>query len=63
MLTHNLAKLPRQFKAQPIQLYMYCLFIFLRVQITKWKHALKVGLIADVAGMGMGIILSLIFLH
>lgn len=43
-------------------LYVLSLY-FSTVQITKWKHALKVGLIADVAGMGMGIILSLIFLH
>lgn len=43
-------------------LYVLSLY-FSTVRITKWKHALKVGLIADVAGMGMGIILSLIFLH
>ena len=43
-------------------LYVLSLY-FSTVQITKWKHALKVGLIADVAGMSMGIILSIIFLH
>lgn len=43
-------------------LYVLSLY-FSTVGITKWKHALKVGLIADVAGMGMGIVLALIFLH
>lgn len=43
-------------------LYVLSLY-FSTVHITKWKHALKVGLIADVAGMGLGIILALIFLH
>lgn len=43
-------------------LYVLSLY-FSTVQITKWKHALKVGLIADAAGMGLGIILALIFLH
>ena len=35
---------------------------FTSVGITKWKKALHVGLIADVLGMGAGIILALIFL-
>ena len=42
-------------------LYVLSLY-FSSIGITKWKHALKCGLIADVAGIGMGIILSIIFL-
>ena len=42
-------------------IYVLCLY-FTSVGVTKWKHALKVGLIADAVGITMGIILSFIFL-
>ncbi len=41
-------------------LYVLALY-FSSVGITKWRHALKSGLIADVAGMLVAIILSLVF--
>lgn len=43
-------------------LYVLALY-FSSVGITKWKHALKVGLFADAVGMGVGILLALIFLQ
>lgn len=43
-------------------LYVLSLY-FSSVGIKKWKHALKSGLIADVAGMGIAVILSLLFLQ
>ena len=42
-------------------IYVLSLY-FTTVGISKWKHALKVGLLADVIGIGVGILLSLIFL-
>jgi spore maturation protein B len=42
-------------------LYVLSLY-FSSIGVTKWKHALKSGLIADVMGIGMGVILSIIFL-
>ena len=42
-------------------IYVLSLY-FTTVGITKWKHALKVGLLADVIGIGVGIFLSFIFL-
>jgi len=42
-------------------LYVLSLY-FSSIGITKWKHSLKCGLIADVAGIGVGILLSIIFL-
>ncbi len=42
-------------------IYVLSLY-FTSVGIKKWKHALKVGLIADVAGISLGIILAIIFL-
>lgn len=42
-------------------IYVLSLY-FTSVGITKWKHALKVGLLADVIGIGIGIFLSFIFL-
>lgn len=42
-------------------IYVLSLY-FTSVGISKWKHALKVGLLADVIGISVGIILSLIFL-
>lgn len=41
-------------------LYVLSLY-FSSVGITKWKHSLKAGLIADVVGIGMGIFLSILF--
>lgn len=41
-------------------LYVLSLY-FSSVGITKWKHSLKAGLIADVVGIGVGIMLSIIF--
>ena len=41
-------------------LYVLSLY-FSSIGITKWKHALKTGLIADVAGIGMGVLLSILF--
>ena len=42
-------------------IYVLSLY-FTTVGITKWKHALKVGLLADVIGIGVGIFLSIMFL-
>ena len=42
-------------------IYVLSLY-FTSVGVKKWKHALKVGLFADVVGITVGIILSLIFL-
>jgi spore maturation protein B len=42
-------------------IYVLALY-FSSVGITKWKHALKAGLIADVVGIGMGVFLSIVFL-
>ena len=42
-------------------LYVLSLY-FSSIGVTKWKHALKSGLIADVVGIGIGIILSIVFL-
>lgn len=42
-------------------IYVLALY-FTSVGIKKWKHALKVGLIADFFGISIGIILSFIFL-
>ena len=42
-------------------IYVLSLY-FTTVGITKWKHALKVGLLADVIGIGIGIFLSFMFL-
>lgn len=42
-------------------IYVLALY-FSSIGITKWRHALKSGLIADVAGMSLAIILSLLFL-
>lgn len=41
-------------------LYVLSLY-FSSIGIIKWKHALKAGLIADVVGIGVGIVLSIIF--
>jgi spore maturation protein B len=41
-------------------IYVLSLY-FTTVGITKWKHALKVGLLADFIGISVGIILTLIF--
>ncbi len=43
-------------------IYVLCLY-FTSVGIKKWKHALKVGLIADVAGITLGIIMAFMFLR
>lgn len=43
-------------------LYVLSLY-FSSVGITKWKHALSVGLFADFVGMFTGIVLALIFLQ
>ena len=42
-------------------IYVLCLY-FTSVGVSKWKHALKVGLFADVVGISIGILLSIIFL-
>lgn len=42
-------------------IYVLCLY-FTSVGVTKWKHALKVGLFADVVGITIGIVLSFLFL-
>ena len=42
-------------------LYVLSLY-FSSVGVIKWRHALKCGFIADVAGIGTGIVLSIIFL-
>ena len=41
-------------------LYVLSLY-FSSIGVTKWKHSLKAGLIADVVGITAGIILSIIF--
>lgn len=43
-------------------IYVLCLY-FTSVGVSKWKHALKVGLFADIVGISIGIILSIIFLR
>ena len=43
-------------------IYVLCLY-FTSVAVTKWKHALKVGLFADIVGISIGIILTLVFLN
>jgi spore maturation protein B len=40
--------------------YVLALY-FGTIGITKWRHSLKVGLIADVVGMSIAILLTLIF--
>lgn len=42
-------------------IYVLSLY-FTTVGITKWKHALHVGLLADVIGISIGILLSFLFL-
>ena len=42
-------------------LYVLSLY-FSSVGVCKWRHALKAGLIADVVGIGVGVILSIVFL-
>lgn len=41
-------------------LYVLSLY-FSSIGVTKWKHSLKAGLIADVVGIAVGLILSIIF--
>ncbi len=41
-------------------LYVLSLY-FSSIGVTKWKHSLKAGLIADAVGIGIGIMLSIIF--
>ena len=41
-------------------LYVLSLY-FSSIGVTKWKHALKAGLIADVVGIAIGVALSIIF--
>ena len=41
-------------------LYVLSLY-FSSIGITKWKHSLKAGLIADVVGIGVGVFLSILF--
>ena len=41
-------------------LYVLSLY-FSSIGVTKWKHSLKAGLIADVVGIAIGVILSIIF--
>lgn len=43
-------------------LYVLALY-FSTVKVTKWKHALKVGLMADVVGITIGILLAFTFLR
>ena len=43
-------------------IYVLCLY-FTSVGVKKWKHALKVGLLADVIGIAMGVILAFLFLR
>ena len=43
-------------------IYVLALY-FTTVGVTKWKHALKVGLFADVVGITIGIVLSFLFLQ
>ena len=42
-------------------IYVLALY-FTSVGVSKWKHALKVGIICDIVGITIGVILSLIFL-
>lgn len=42
-------------------IYVLALY-FTSVGVTKWKHALKVGLFADIVGITIGIVLSFLFL-
>lgn len=42
-------------------IYVLALY-FTSVGVSKWKHALKAGIICDIVGISVGIILSLIFL-
>lgn len=41
-------------------LYVLSLY-FSSIGITKWKHTLKAGIIADIVGIGVGILLSILF--
>ena len=41
-------------------LYVLSLY-FSSIGISKWKHSLKSGLIADVVGIGVGVLLSILF--
>lgn len=41
-------------------LYVLSLY-FSSIGVTKWKHSLKAGLIADVVGIAVGVVLSIIF--
>lgn len=41
-------------------LYVLSLY-FSSIGVTKWKHSLKAGLIADVVGIAVGLMLSIIF--
>ena len=41
-------------------LYVLSLY-FSSIGVTKWKHSLKAGLIADVVGIAVGVMLSVIF--
>ena len=41
-------------------LYVLSLY-FSSIGVTKWKHSLKAGLIADVVGIAIGVMLSIIF--
>jgi len=41
-------------------LYVLSLY-FSSIGVTKWKHSLKAGLVADVVGIAIGVILSIIF--
>lgn len=41
-------------------LYVLSLY-FSSIGVTKWKHSLKAGLIADVVGIAIGLLLSIIF--
>ncbi len=43
-------------------IYVLALY-FTSVGVSKWKHALKVGLFADVVGISIGILLSFMFLR
>ena len=41
-------------------LYVLSLY-FSSIGVTKWKHSLKAGLIADVVGIAVGVLLSIVF--
>ena len=41
-------------------LYVLSLY-FSSIGITKWKHTLKAGIIADIVGIGVGVLLSILF--